>query len=545
MNWPCAWLALALVAACSRAPAFSDADDVGASTDDTEVVPILSDIGGKDPDIDMNIWGPKDNISCEVNPSYCPPVGDAYGGWDGSADADDSLDVELSVPCTQICDDGNACTVDICYSAKGCTHLDAYFSKTYPSLASNSAVAAFSDGFVVATVGLALTQLGKGGDLKWSKPSPMLQQQIAPSAVVTALGGFAAIGTGPNSESPYYWATWLLRTDLSGEKMWIKGFGSDDESHLATSLVAVKDGFAFVGYKGDIYGFGGNSKYSAWLVRLDANGTALWSLDYTSKLDFGFNGKGFVHMYGTAVVALPDGFGLAGDLGGKSDTIFLARTDDAGNKLWLQPFDGGGDGYDDSLCYGLVALPDGFALSRCTWHTTSGWQDCDLIRTDANGKLLWARQYGSVDEVFWFSLASAPSGFALTGRTYSKPNGYPENKADTILLRSDLNGNPLWKHVYASNDGRSVALSDGGFAITGAAPVPASVGQLRLIRTDAYGHATCAESGACFAKTVADCDDSNACTADLCDSNTGCNHLNLPDDAPCAPAKKCKVGKCL
>lgn len=67
-----------------------------------------------------------------------------------------------------------------------------------------------------------------------------------------------------------------------------------------------------------------------------------------------------------------------------------------------------------------------------------------------------------------------------------------------------------------------------------------------LSRVDAFGNGTCESSGPCFGKKVADCDDGDPCTNDLCDvAHGGCYHEAFADDAPCSPGKICFQGKCM
>jgi hypothetical protein len=67
----------------------------------------------------------------------------------------------------------------------------------------------------------------------------------------------------------------------------------------------------------------------------------------------------------------------------------------------------------------------------------------------------------------------------------------------------------------------------------------------RVLRPDVWGNSTCSSSAPCAAKTLADCADTNPCTADLCDAaHNGRYHTNLPDGSPCGGGKICKAGAC-
>lgn len=53
------------------------------------------------------------------------------------------------------------------------------------------------------------------------------------------------------------------------------------------------------------------------------------------------------------------------------------------------------------------------------------------------------------------------------------------------------------------------------------------------------------EAGVCAQLTLADCQDNDPCTADLCDPTNGCIHPAHPDGANCGSGKTCIAGKCV
>ena len=52
------------------------------------------------------------------------------------------------------------------------------------------------------------------------------------------------------------------------------------------------------------------------------------------------------------------------------------------------------------------------------------------------------------------------------------------------------------------------------------------------------------KAGKCLPGTKQQCDDGNDCTADSCNSKTGCGHTGVADGSDCAATGKCKIGKC-
>jgi hypothetical protein len=113
--------------------------------------------------------------------------------------------------------------------------------------------------------------------------------------------------------------------------------------------------------------------------------------------------------------------------------------------------------------------------------------DHELTRQRAVGIDLW----GGADTDRACAIAELPDGFALAGETFSGDSGDSD----------------AW-----------------------------------LIRTDPWGHATCADAGVCAGTAAATCDDANPCSADLCDGVKGCMHADLPNGATCGLGGVCTDG---
>jgi hypothetical protein len=209
----------------------------------------------------------------------------------------------------------------------------------------------------------------------------------------------------------------------------------------------------------------------------------------------------------------------------------------------------------------------GLALAGHTTSTnlpggqkSAGSGDFWLVRTDAGGKLLWNQTYGgSGNDEANSVIALADGGLALTGWTSSVnlPGGQKSAGGnDFWLVRTDAGGKLLWNRTYGGTQediaSALTPLADGGLALAGytqstilpGGQKTAGGGDFLLVRTDAWGHASCAEAGVCFLTAATACDDQNPCTADTCDSNAGCTHGNLPDGSGCGGGKTCTAGSC-
>lgn len=313
--------------------------------------------------------------------------------------------------------------------------------------------------------------------LQWYHSYGGAGDSFGTSVVRTEDGGYAVAGYTNSSGNGGY-DVYLVRTDAISNMLWSKTYGGqgDDVGH---SIVRTADGgYAIVGYSDSF----DNGYGDVYLVRTDASGNLLWNKTYgKSNYDSGM-----------ALVQTRDGgFALAG-LTCPHDTddwtyLYLVRTDADGNMLWNQTYGGNGD----YTPYSLVQTSDGgYAIVGARELFDNSPADAYLIRTDANGNLLWGKTYGGpgIDSCHGL-VQMSDGGFALSGFT----NATGEALQHAYLVRTDASGNMLWNKTYkgsGSSYAWSLALtSDGGFIAAGyTCPADISSAGVYLVRTDASGN---------------------------------------------------------
>jgi hypothetical protein len=206
------------------------------------------------------------------------------------------------------------------------------------------------------------------------------------------------------------------------------------------------------------------------LVKTDQQGNMLWNQTYGgNKTDAAYS-----------VVETDDGgFALTGrtDLGAGGIDFWLVRTDADGNMLWNKTYGGS----DLDWAWSVVETDDsGFALAGDTESFGAGaW----LVRTDAAGNLLWNQTYGATEDLGLSSMIqTSDGGFALVGETYSS------GVTDVRLMKTDSNGNLEWNQTYGGVEAYSlVQTGDGGYVLLVRERVNDSSG-IWLIKTDEDGN---------------------------------------------------------
>ena len=178
--------------------------------------------------------------------------------------------------------------------------------------------------------------------------------------------------------------------------------------------------------------------------------------------------------------------GFTGSLGIEEGDIWLVRTDAQGTVLWNRVFAGPNREAGESV---WECENGDFVIAGWTLSFGAGGADLWLIRTNSTGHHLWNNTYGGIAGDYASSIVGlADGGFAIGGFT----KNFGAVNTDFWLLRTDENGFPLWNQTYGGAEEDScrqiIEVSTGGFAMIGST---LSFGRdppnMWLVRTDAAG----------------------------------------------------------
>ena len=425
-------------------------------------------------------------------------------------------------PCSTgtACVAGETCTGGVC-GGGGPKEFDATYGGS--GLDNGYGITALSDGFAFVgsgpdvSSGTWVVRTDLKGKAIWNKTYPVFGGGSTQGNAIAGLSdglivcGQANVAGGDGTDAR------LIRLDNNGGIIWDHAVGNINTENCA-AVVALADGsFAFTGSQ---VGSGGEDVFSG---RWTGDGTLLWATP--------FGGSGNQSAYGIASISTGLAFAGSNNAKGAGGADFwLAATDLNGNALWDQTY---GTASDDAA-NAIVALPDGYALAGRT-----GTYDFYLVRTDLNGVKLWDRTYATATTDIAYGLVALGDGFALTGSTGSS------GAENYWLVRTDAQGNKIWDKKYGgsgSDSGYGIAALSDGFALIGSSDSKgAGLLDAWLIRTDSYGNASCSASGACDGMNEFGCDDGNSCTADFCSSGL-CGHVSLTDGAGCDDGNSCTSG---
>jgi hypothetical protein len=220
------------------------------------------------------------------------------------------------------------------------------------------------------------------------------------------------------------------------------------------------------------------------------------SLCYGYEWDKTFGGSGIDSGY--SVLQTTDGgyiiAGSTSSFGAGESDVYLVKTDANGDLIWSKTF--GGSDRDEAYSI-QQTIEGGYIIVGYTGSFGAGKENVYLIKTDADGKELWSRTFepGDFGDNLEYAVGyeirqTADGGYIIIGWVKSVSSW-------VLLIKTDADGNRTWWKTFMSsagnvNQGHSVKqTSDGGYIIAGLITEspgmsPGSNGY--VIKTDASGN---------------------------------------------------------
>jgi hypothetical protein len=287
----------------------------------------------------------------------------------------------------------------------------------------------------------------------------------------TSDGGYIVAGH-TNSFGAGYDDIFLIKTDANGNIQWAKTYGGTSYDWFANVQKTSDGGYIVAGYT---MSFGAGNR-DIFLIKTDANGNIIWSKTYGGTYWDWAESVQQTSDGGYIVAGGTESFGAGG--------VFLIKTDANGNIIWAKTYGG-------SVASSVQQTSDGgYIVAGETYSFGAGSGDIFLIKTDANGNIIWSKTYGGTSSDGAYSVQqTSDGGYIVAGGTTSFGAGYD----DIFLIKTDANGNIIWAKTYGGthNDwAYSVQqTSDGGYIVAGwTNSFGAGWVDIFLIKTDANGN---------------------------------------------------------
>jgi len=213
---------------------------------------------------------------------------------------------------------------------------------------------------------------------------------------------------------------YLIKTDVNGDSLWTKTFGSTTND-FGLSVQQTSDGGYII--------TGTFEFYDVYLIKTDSNGNELWTKTF----------GGVDNDIGFSVQQTSDGgyiiSGRTFSFGNGLSDVYIIKTDGNGNELWTKTF--GGSGNDEGAKIQQTS-DGGYILTGYTEAFQFAFQDVYLIKTDGNGDSLWTKKFGGTFNDVGVSVQqTSDGGYIIFGWSGSFGNG----AEDVYLIKTDGNGN--------------------------------------------------------------------------------------------------------
>ncbi len=351
------------------------------------------------------------------------------------------------------------------------TNAQITFEKTYGTIGFEEAKSVrqtFDGGYILG--GTNLVKLDALGGIEWTKPYSSL------FANPTADSAYILINHNSNSIT-------FTKIGTNGDSLWQTNFSAGIWANEGYYIEQVEDGgYIVAGRYQSVTGSG------MLLLKLNGLGQQEWRRTFSEITSAGFN-DGF-----SVQQTLDKGFIIVGRTNinyydpSKHKDVFIVKTDSIGGLQW-QRFYGGSD--DDSG----FSVRQNFAGDYYIGGTTNSFgtgigSNMYLIKLNTFGDSLWTRTYGGNFEESAIGLwPTNDGGCILTGSS----NSFSTGDFDGYIVKTDANGDILWTRTYGGT-GMEVAnsvqqTSDNGYAIAGYTnSIGAGDFDMFLLKTDAFGN---------------------------------------------------------
>lgn len=270
----------------------------------------------------------------------------------------------------------------------------------------------------------------------------------------------------------------VRKYDASGNILWTHQFGTSSNDSGVRVVIDGAGDIIVAGTAGDaLPSQAWEGDGDAFLRKYDADGNVLWTRQF---------GTAMADWVGGVTVDADDNIIVVGDTLGAFPSftrvgaydIFVAKYDPSGARLWLHQF--GSEALAAALSRGVAADSSGNVfLVGSTYagafpgQTALGNDDAFVFKLDANGDVLWIRQFGASEDDQADAVAiNAVGEIIIAGSTRSVLAGQVSSGGFDVFLEAyDSDGAHLWTRQHGtSGSDASTALaiaSDGEIYVAG------------------------------------------------------------------------------
>ena len=250
-----------------------------------------------------------------------------------------------------------------------------------------------------------VVKLDSAGNIQWQKSYGGSSTEVAYTIQQTSDQGYIVAGsTASFSSFPGDYHIWVIKLDASGNIVWEKSYGGDEDEEAKSVQQTSDGGYVLTGFTVS-YGAGDEDIF---VLKLDSSGNVQWMKTYGDS-NFSTTDEP------RKIKQTSDGGYI---LTSFSDANFwVLKLDASGNTDWQKRY-----GYGDGTS--LQQTSDGGYIVAGTNREVQGG-DAWLLRLDPNGDIRWQRRYGGDQNDSFNSIQeTADGGFIASGISGSFGTGF-------------------------------------------------------------------------------------------------------------------------
>jgi outer membrane protein assembly factor BamB len=195
-------------------------------------------------------------------------------------------------------------------------------------------------------------KLNSQGAVLWQKTYTNKKNQLIFSAVATGDGGLIFVGSTGGIKRPNVMLAWVVRLNAEGNALWQKKYNHEIEYLVrATAVATTADGGSVVGGYSITQPLFAIRFWSAWALKLDTNGVRQWQRDLRNRYTYDTIDLSGIRQEKDGHILL---MGTNGEYpNGAHAVIWTAKLDSAGNMFWDETF-----GKSGVTSFDLTAIHD-------------------------------------------------------------------------------------------------------------------------------------------------------------------------------------------
>ncbi|MBI2279973.1 MAG: T9SS type A sorting domain-containing protein [Bacteroidetes bacterium] len=259
---------------------------------------------------------------------------------------------------------------------------------------------------LTTTAATFLTKIDTNGNLLWFKKYTHADNDQSAELEITSDNKIIILGNSSIDPNTVYNDILLIKTDLDGNLIWRKTFGTIFEE-VYLSLEVIKNNTEYL--LGGRYGYynTGDPYFDFGIVRTDTAGNLIWRNEYGTP--------GGNEPSASATYTLDGGFAMSGRY---NNQAALMKIDSAGVQQWIKYFTLGTTPYDWIASVKQLTDSSFVMIGSGEYGATTAWSGF-LIKADKNGDLIWQRVYEgepTIPNYFYGFNTTNDGGFIITGQ---------------------------------------------------------------------------------------------------------------------------------